>query len=242
MDFFRQKTVDTTNVQNGVIKARIDGKWQEYRIISLPKKFVDWNMKSRLKTLKEIEKGKMPEWAGPHSGSVASYGVGRQDSRFTLNNAVKGIGFVPHPEFIKDRIRNMEETIKSSMLEKLIFLQSIYQERDKIDFTKQVSLELYTTPNFKTHSFLNLMENPLATIVFLDIPSFELRTICKIVHPKDKNVAEFEMDIVKYTNLVHSYFHGKFTRAFPALIFYVIEVFDNTPGEMEGMGKRITIP
>ncbi len=236
---FRQNTVDISEVGNGIIKAKIEGQWNEYKIVRLPDKFIDWNFNARLIALSGMMKGVMPPLSGPHSGCIASYGVGREDSHFTLNNAVKGIGFVPHPAFIKDRIKTMERTIKSSMPEKLEFLQSIYQERDKIDFTKQVSLELYTTSNFKTHSFLNLMENPIATIVFLDIPSFELRTICRIVFPESSDVSENEEDILNYTNLVHSYFHGTFSRRFPVLIFYVVEVFDNTPGEMDGMGKRI---
>jgi len=241
MDFFRQKTVDLTNIRNGIIKARIEGQWNEYKIIPLPDKFIEWNLKARLIALEGMTKGIMPPLSGPHSGCIASYGAGREDSHFTLNNAVKGVGFVPHPGFIKDRMQTMERTINAPMVEKLKFLRSLYQEKDKIDFTKQVSLELYTTPNFKTHSFLNLMENPLATIVFPDIPSFELRTICRIVSTEDADVSEDEKDILNYTNLVHSYFHGTFSGKFPVLIFYVIEIFDNTPGEKDGMGKRIEI-
>ena len=240
--FFRQDTVDSSRAERGIIKAKIDGKWNTYKIITLPEKFVEWNIKSRLEALKEMETGKMPSLAGPHSGMVASYGVGRLDSQFTLNNAVKGIGFVPHRNIIKERIKRMEDTFKAPMPEKLEFLQEIYKEKEKLDLTKQVSLELYSTPNFETHSFLNLMGNPVATIVFLDIPSFELRTICRVVHPEDRKAPEFEQDIVKYTNLIHSYFHGAFKKKFPALIFYVIEAFDNTPGEKDGMGRRIHFP
>jgi hypothetical protein len=44
---------------------------------------------------------------------------------------------------------------------------------------------------------------------------------------------------VEYTNLIHSYFHGEFSKDFIGLVCYVIEVFDNSPGKKEAMGRRV---
>uniref|UniRef100_A0A7C4UFU6 Uncharacterized protein n=1 Tax=candidate division WOR-3 bacterium TaxID=2052148 RepID=A0A7C4UFU6_UNCW3 len=236
---FKQRTVDLSEINRDIIKARIDGRWREYKIIELPDEFMKWNIERRLETLENIKKGIPPDFAGPHSGMVASYGERRKDSLFTLNNAVKGIGFVPKKEFIKDMIKYMEETYESKMDVKLEFLKKIYNEPEKLNKKIQSSLELYTTEDFETHTFLNLMKNPVATIVFLDIPSYEIRTIARVIHPDDKSVDDYERDCVRYTNLIHSYFHGKFEKDFIGLLFYVIEVFDNSPGRKNALGKKL---
>ncbi len=236
---FKQKTIDTSNIEKDIIRARIDGKWREYSIIELPKEFMEWNIKRRLETLDNIKKGIPPDFAGPHSGMVASYGERRKDSLFSLNNAVKGIGFVPKKEYIKDMIKYMEDTYEANMDVKLEFLKKIYNEPEKLNKKIQSSLELYTTKDFETHTFLNLISNPIATIVFLDIPSYEIRTIARVIHPDDKMADDYEKDCVRYTNLIHSYFHGKFDKDFIGLLFYVIEVFDNTPGRKNALGKKL---
>jgi hypothetical protein len=52
-----------------------------------------------------------------------------------------------------------------------------------------------------THTFYNLMKNPVATLCFQGtvniFTSFELRCIAKIVHPQDPNLSEEEKDIIE---------------------------------------------
>jgi len=177
----------------------------------------------------------MPELGGPHSGAVATYGLGRLDSRFTLNNAIKGIGLAPRDHKIGEAISRLRETYESPMPEKMQVLKSFYENPDFIDWRKQTSLELYATPDFETHTFLNVMENPIATLVFLDIPSIELRTIARIVHPNDETALGTEKELLEFVNLAHSYMHGEFPRLYPLLLFYIVEEFDNTPGRMRGI-------
>ncbi len=180
----------------------------------------------------------MPSLAGPHSGMIATYGTRRKDSLFTLNNSVKGVGFLPKAEKLPRVIAEMERTMENPMPDKLQFLEDLYKDRGNFDTRLQVSLELYATPDFETHTFLNLMENPVATIVYLDYPSYEIRCIGRLLHPKDPNLSQWERNVVKYVNLVHSYFHGKFPRLFVTSVFFVIEAFDNTPGKKEGCGRK----
>jgi hypothetical protein len=117
------------------------------------------------------------------------------------------------------------------MAEKLKILENIYSEDGLLDRRKQVSLELYTQRDFETHTFLNIMSNPSVSVVFLDIPSYEIRAIARLVHPDDETAAPDEKRIVYYVNLVHDYFHGESPRKSIGMIFHVIEVFDNSPAK-----------
>jgi hypothetical protein len=232
---FSQNTVDMSGYKNGVIKARIDGAWQEFKIRETSKDFIKWNAEKRIEFLEHIKSGEMPGWGGPHSGAVATYGLGRLDSKFTINNAIKGIGLAPKDENIDKAINRLKETYESPMPDKMDVLKSFYEDTGFFDWRKQTSLELYATPEFETHTFLNVMENPIATLVFIDIPSFELRTIVRIVHPEDESALPSEKRLLEFVNLAHEYMHGKFSRFFPLLLFYVIEEFDNTPGSKRGI-------
>ncbi|RKX71330.1 hypothetical protein DRP53_01830 [candidate division WOR-3 bacterium] len=226
---------DNIRILKDGIEARINGKWRCFQRVELSDAFMEWNLKRRIETLDRIKEGKRPDLAGPHSAAIATYGTRRLDSQFTINNAVKGLGFLPRKEILVDTIKEMERTISDPMKQKLDFLKKIYQNRKNLDRTKQVSLELYTTKDFETHTFLNLMENPVASIVFLDFPSYEIRALVQVLHPENKKLTQYERNILRYVNLSHSYFHGRFEREFIGLVFHVIELFDNTPGRMRGV-------
>ena len=232
---FIQNSLDMSGYKNGMIKAKIDGDWKEFKIRKASNEFIKWNLEKRLKFLEDIKKGVMG-WGGPHQGAVATYGLGRLDSRFTVNNAIKGIGLAPKDENLDEAIKRLKDTFEKPMLEKMDILKSLYEkDADYFDWRKQTSLELYSTPTFETHTFLNAMDNPVATVVYLDIPSFEIRTIARVVHPEDKSALPSEKKLLEFVNLAHEYMHGKFSRIFPLLLFYIIEEFDNTPGSKLGI-------
>ncbi len=232
---FIQSSVDLSGYKNGMIKAKIDDTWKEFNIRKASDEFIKWNLEKRLKFLEDIKKGVMG-WGGPHQGAVATYGLGRLDSKFTVNNAIKGMGLAPKDENLDKAIKRLKDTFESPMPEKMDILKSLYEkDADFFDWRKQTSLELYSTPTFETHTFLNVMDNPVATIVYLDIPSFEIRTIARVVHPEDKSALPSEKKLLEFVNLAHEYMHGKFSRIFPLLLFYIIEEFDNTPGSKLGI-------
>jgi len=239
---FFQNTLDMSRYGEGKVSANIDGKWREFNIREASKGFIDWNIKRRQEFIEKIKTGKMPELGGPHSGAVATYGLGRLDSNFTVNNAIKGIGLAPKDENLDKTIKQLKDTYNNSMPEKMDVLKSLYETPDNFDWRKQTSLELYSTPEFETHTFLNVMKNPVATLVFLDIPSFELRTIARVVHPDDNSALPSEKKLLEFVNLAHEYMHGKFTRTFPLLLFYIIEEFDNTPGSKMGIRTVPELP
>ena len=243
---FHQQTIDLSKYDEGIIRAKVylggglfSYKWREFKIRELPDKFMQWNIDSRKKTLEIIKRGQPPPWAGPHNAMVATYGIRRFDTQFAINNAVKGLGFIPKKDKIKGVMDRLESTMDSSFSTKLEILEDLYNHANEIfDRTKQVSLELYSTPEFETHTFLNEMINPAVAIVFLDIPCFELKAIAQLLHPDDPKLTDYEKDVVKYVNLIHSYFHGAFPKQFIAVIYHIIEVYDNTPGK-GGKGIRI---
>jgi hypothetical protein len=105
------------------------------------------------------------------------------------------------------------------------------------DLTKQVSLELFTSPDFHTHTFLNMMANPIASASFLAFPTFEIRAIPQLLHPKNPGLSKYERDLIAYTNAIHDFIHsGGDVRM--TCVYHVIELFDDTPNDMS-KGKRI---
>ncbi len=171
---------------------------------------------------------------------MATWGGKRADSVMEINNAFKGMGLCPRRDLIKDVLTEMEEMMSAGMGRRLQFLRDLYSTAENFDLSKMISLELYSTPEFETHTFINLMERPTASLVFLDSKSYEVRGIGQLVAPGDDSCGEYAADIVNYTNKAHSLFHGDFPRLYPGILVHVTAVFDNSPGT--GRGVRIAPP
>ncbi|MEO0079454.1 MAG: hypothetical protein ABIK44_02095 [candidate division WOR-3 bacterium] len=244
--WFHQDNVDVSRLGQGEIRARVEGRWQSFKVVELPVDFCQWNFGRRLKQLgsmvQMMERGEMPDLSGPHNGMVASHGARRKDSDFSINCAVKGMGWLPRPEKLPELIELLKATWDDTITRKLSVLESLYRNGSQIfDLTKQTSLELYAQPNFETHTFLNQMADPGVAIVFLDLPkSYELRCIAQMLHPDDPGLSEYEKQVVEYVNLIHDYFHGQSPRRSIAVIYHLLQVFDNSPGRWRG--QRIAPP
>jgi len=243
---FRQETVDASREAEGIVRAFLDGRWEEFSTIPLPEPFMDWNLSARLEVLENIslmfsgEGGSPPSLAGPHNAAMATWGGSRADSRLEINNAFKGMGRCPRREIIKDLLVEMEELLSGGMGPRLQYLINLYSDAGNFDLTRMISLELYSTPEFETHTFINLMERPTTSLVFLDSKSFEVRGIGQLVAPGDTEAGDYAIDIVKYTNMAHTLFHGDFPRLYPGILVHITAVFDNSPGT--GRGVRIAPP
>lgn len=250
-DYCVQTNIDLSKRESkGIIRARVDGKWDEYKVCKLPREYSAWSFDTRVNDLKTMsdafKANKFPDFRtmmlGPHSGAVASYGGFKRDSVFSINNAFKGIGWFPKKENMKDVLKAFDEANKKlNGIQKLDFLADYYTKQRKIyDKTMQVSLELYSVPQFETHSFLNVMENPVVSMVFLDKVSYEFRAITQFIDPRDPNLNDFDRDIVNYINMMHKFFHGdRFPKDFIAAVYHVIEVFDNSPGNKDAKGQKM---
>jgi len=243
---FSHDTVDGSEEASGRIRAYLDGNWEEFSTVELPPEFMEWNLAARLDVLENISLmmsgmgGSPPSLAGPHNAAMATWGARRTDSRLEINNAFKGMGLCPRREIIGDLLSEMDELMSAGMGSKLSFLTDLYSDASNFDLTKMISLELYSTPEFETHTFLNLMARPTTSLVFLDSKSYEVRGIGQLIAPDSTDAGEYPLNIVKYTNTAHSFFHGDFPRLFPGILVHVTAVFDNSPGS--GRGVRIAPP
>ena len=79
------------------------------------------------------------------------------------------MGLAPKEACIDSMIQGLLDHWDDLEEDRLLHLKSIYSNRDLWDMNKQISLELYATPTRLTHSFINWMENPLATISFMGL-------------------------------------------------------------------------
>ena len=233
----RQNTVDTSRLKDGIIRAMVDGKWQDFRLVPLPDGFIKWAISRR-----SVSPAENPSaFLAAHCGLVATYGCPRHDSKFHINNAAKGLGFLPKPEKIAMVNRMIEDAFKKPLKERLALLKKLYQNFDTyFDKHRLVSLELYSRPDFETQTFINQMTNPACSIVFLDMTSYELKAIAQLLHPLDTRLSQYEKEVVKFANLMHDFGHGAKQRAkkqFITVIYHIVEAYDNSP---RSRGVRIT--
>lgn len=224
--------------KEGVIEVIKDGETKTYPLVDLPDRFLKWSRGERLKVLDMVKEHKFPEYLeGPHNGMVATCGNTREDDVISINNAVKGVGYLPKRDKVDYLIEKMKETKKEGLARKVEVLYDFYTHFDEY-FRRDglLSLELYTYGDFKTKTYLNLIKNPEYAMVFLDMPTFQVKGIAKLIHEGEGSL--YEKKVFVYANLIHSYFHGHFERNFIAIVFYISRVFDSTPGR-GGKGIRI---
>ncbi|HRY84154.1 MAG TPA: hypothetical protein P5533_05930, partial [Candidatus Cloacimonadota bacterium] len=87
--------------------------------------------------------------------------------------------------------------------------------------------------------FINQMTNPASVIVWMDIPTYKVKSIVRLLDPKDTKLTTYEKQCVDYVNLMHSYFHGEFPRDYIASVYFVTEIYDSSPGRKDARGLRI---
>ena len=238
--YFIQKSIIADRLDEGIVRAKVDGQWREFSLIELPVPFTSWSFKRRMDSLAGITKGDMPGLDGPHNGIIATHGYRREDTIFQTNNAIKGCGFLPKKEKMKEIIQLLKDTNEDHFMDKLEILTGLYENADSIfDMTKQVSLELYAVPERGTQTFLNQMTDPTSVIVFMDVPTFKLKTLAYLLHPENPNLTEYERNMIEYTNLIHSYFHGEFDQVFITTVYNVVEVYNSSPGSAQGKGTKM---
>ncbi len=234
----------------GIVRARIDGSWRDVKVADLPDRFVRWSLNERIVRLEKLATvGFDPrDLDGPHNACVATYGGWERDSAFTLNTAYKGMGFAPLPVKMAQTLEDLEaarERVESTaglgfmeqMKEKTRFLAGFYNDSSRFDLTKQVSLELLTTPQMATHTFLNMMANPIASASFLAYPTFEIRAVPQLLHPENPDLSARERHLIEYTNGIHNFVHGG-DHKYMTCVYHVAEVYDDTPNEGGG-GVRL---
>jgi len=245
-----QKIVSTEEMDSNIIWARVDKMWRRFQVKDLEQTFWNWNFEERLK---RYEAQLAPDWqtnkrymAGtPHTPSIATYGNarGRGDSAFHLNNKFIAIGLAPKEEYIKEinaKMKEFSETHQSY----IAYFKEIHSDQNLWRKDRQIGSEAFTRPGSETHTFLNLMENPVVNMAFqggFDImKSYELRCIGRVVHLRDPNASEYEKDLVlfnAYQFAGHTVADPNEIYDIPGVIYYHIEEFDNSIATLGG--KRL---
>ena len=211
--------------------------------------FFNWAFKQRGKTVIDIMNGvkytpeKMFLSFCSHDPAFVSNGSEG------LNASIKGIGFVPKPEYLEETLAAYMEHIKSYVpgedkeysdrgLKLLVKYMYSPEAQQRMDFTCIGSLEMA-----KKHSYQNYKENDEATIIFYQPPviSYELRGKMEIHDENDSGKREIYQQII---NAQHDVYHApnmeRWTRR-PAYIFRIEEIFDNSASK-QGFGTKLKYP
>lgn len=275
--YFHQDNINVSEIDQGILKLKglnLDG-WKEYNVVYTDEWFPEWNFSERLERIQGMidDPTKQPQWGGAHNPSVSSFGgvIPAPDafnrSQFRLNNAIKGMGLAPKETEIDRMIQEMYAIWDEDDTTRVLHLKGMYTNRDQWDMNKQISLELYATPERLTHSFINWMENPLSTISFMGLrmrfafpppgdpvpgpapvwmPTYELRCAAHMIHPMDPafDDDDYEFKLIKFSNTVHDFYHHSPGEPPPVretmsigVIHYILEEFDND--FVGGKSKRV---
>ncbi len=149
-----------------------------------------------------------------------------------LSGSVKMLGFIPRREYIRKLVGVLEEAAQKKRGGEAVntvnlILDEVYRE-EIIDFNKLGGLEM----GFN-HSWTNIKENGVATLLFYTPPetSYEVRCEVKIYE---------EGELFKYLNLLHDLFHivDRSRSNYPAYEFIIKEIYDQSATE-EGFGRLI---
>jgi len=197
---------------------------------------------------------------------------GREDSDFHLNTTAKGYTLLPTVEsiqYVNDEINKVYAS-GNIPLDLLKLNQQLYQEKNLWDKTRFATLELYSgrpinaddpAGSFgftETHTFQNLTVNPMATLTYMSLfntdgtqsyyeglpyltPHHEFRGFCWLISYYNPDNTAYEKAIAEYINQAHCRFHGGVCNII-ANIFLIVEQFNNTPGYIPGLGKRVVPP
>ncbi|RKY99918.1 MAG: hypothetical protein DRQ10_05235 [Candidatus Hydrothermota bacterium] len=205
--------------------------------VGIPDRFVQWVYRERAALIRSILKGERIDHNRfyleftRHNPAIITYGSAG------LNGSIKGVGFIPKPEYLEQVFNEFYEHILKGRRpgyprEGLkLLVKHLYAEdaEQRIDLTKFVSLELA-----KKHTWTNLHESSKATLLFFQPPSISFEVRCRVeIHEGDL--------IHKYVNAQHDVYHMPHVERWPdrpAYVFIIEEIFDNSDSE-EGFGTKI---
>lgn len=191
----------------------------------IPEEFIKYVFEERVEAIRKMLYGKIDSSLlidfTRHNAAIITYGPAG------LNGSIKGIGFIHKEDILRDTLERMREELNSQYVpEKAgrFLLDEIYV-REKIDFSKMITLELA-----RKHTWKNLIKGMKeATILFFTPPSTSYEVRCDVeIHQYD--------DIWEYVNSLHDIFHRpKKKRDWsktPAYLFKIREIYDNSEDKM----------
>lgn len=258
-DYCVHNRVRMSSLSPDYIYAKVDNWWRKYPVREIQNEFMEWYLEEKLRRYQDMREGNEIWWGGHHHPAVATYGNrrGRGDSMFHLNNTSKGVGVCPKYEKlveVNDYIENHQDLPGQELL---AYLENLYSDPDNFDPTKLVSIEYYTknpdlervTGYKETHTFLNMMENPMCNLCFLAVwksnYGTEIRAIPYLIDPANPNLTEEEKQYVKYPTNLYTWYHKK-EASYIACYYFVVETFSQgtlpSDSNEPGRGVRVVPP
>jgi hypothetical protein len=252
----KQKTVKVDNVGTDSITARVEGVWRKLKIKELDQGFRDFQSNSLVAIYDYIMTEGKPFFGGVYCPAIISDGgIKRGDSQFRLNGAYKFVFPCPKEEFIDEITNGLMDRLDDAV-ERRTWMKANWADQSKWNYKIQVGRDetvmgpndqtkrRNNADNRETHTFRNLMENPLAVVLFLsssNFISYEVRTICHYAAPPADFTtvpATYEEKISRFINVL-GYSSHQVDHKFPAMIFYAVEAFDNSMMVGFGEGTRV---
>lgn len=210
--------------------------------------FFNWAFKTRAQTVmniyngEEMSKEKVFLSFCSHDPTFISNGPAG------LNGSIKGIGFMPKPEYLEETLEAYINHIKTYDPEDKtyserglgVLIKYMYgpEAQDRVDFSCVGSLEMA-----KAHSYTNYLVNPEATLLFYQPPmiSYEVRGKMDIIDEMTSGKREIYQ---QFLNAQHDVYHAPdMTRWLkrPAYVFRIEEVYDNS-ATRTGFGTKLDFP
>ncbi len=206
--------------------------------LNIPDNFIRWAYHERARLIQRQAEG---ESVSPqevflgfsrHTPAIVSSGPAG------LNASIKGVGFIPKPEYIQSILDAYLQHIETGWREGYseaglkLLMHYIYGAgcHDKIDFTHLGTLELA-----RRHTWENLQADSTVTLLFYQPPavSFEVRGRAEI-HTEGSIYH-------KFLNAQHDVYHQPHPAGWkdrPAYLFTIDEIFDNSVTD-KGFGQKI---
>lgn len=210
--------------------------------------FFSWAFRSRAQTVIKLHEGedmsreKVFLSFCSHNPAFISHGPDG------LNGSIKGVGFLPKPEYMEGILDAYLEHIKSydgddqaySKRGLALLVGQLYRPEvhDRIDFARLGSLEMA-----KRHSWNNYRANPEATLIYYQPPmiSYELRGTIEIYDEAESGKRELYQQFI---NAQHDVYHRPDINRWlkcPAYVFSIREVWDNCATK-NGFGTQMQYP
>lgn len=204
----------------------------------LPERFLDWLYRERAQLIRRqaagesLSRGELLLGFTRHSPAVVTCGPAG------LNASIKGIGFIPRPEYLEEVLaaylahiaRGWHPGYQREGLRLLFDLLYSPEAAQRLDFMRLGTLELA-----RGHTYANLQADPRVTLLFFEPPtlSFEVRGRAEI-HQEGSLYHRF-------LNAQHDVFHPPHPERWaerPAYVFTIEEIYDNSATD-EGFGRQI---
>ena len=205
---------------------------------TLPEEFIRWMYHGRAELIRRQAEGEQVPaheiFLGftRHNPAVVSYGPAG------LNASIKGVGFVPRPEYLQETLAAYLEHIHRGWREGYsqeglqLLMRFLYGPgcAERLDFFRLGSLELA-----RDHSWTNYRTNPTATLLFYQPPavSYEVRG-----HVEIHEAGSIYHTLVNAQHDVYHQPHEAGWNERPAYIFTIEEVYDNSATK-KGFGRRV---